>query len=75
MTFSALIFDMDGLLVDSEPVWHEVEIDLIESFGYVYADEVRDMGIGMRVDEFAAILQRYYPRVRRVSRSHRSSDY
>ena len=75
MTFSALIFDMDGLLVDSEPVWHEVEIDLIESFGYLYADKVRDMGIGMRVDEFAAILQRYYPARRRISRSHRSSDY
>ena len=63
MTFSALVFDMEGLLGDSEPVWHEVEIDLIESFGYLYADKVRDMGIGMRVDEFAAILQRYYPRV------------
>lgn len=63
MTFSALIFDMDGLLVDSEPVWHEVEMDLIESFGYAYSDEVRSMGIGMRVDEFAAILQRHYPKL------------
>lgn len=63
MTFSALIFDMDGLLVDSEPVWHEVEVDLIESFGYAYSDEVRSMGIGMRVDEFAAILQRHYPKL------------
>ena len=63
MTFSAIIFDMDGLLVDSEPVWHEVEVDLIESFGYVYSDEVRSMGIGMRVDEFAAILQQHYPKL------------
>lgn len=63
MTFSALIFDMDGLLVDSEPVWHEVEVDLIESFGYSYSDEVRNIGIGMRVDEFAAILQQHYPKL------------
>ena len=63
MTFSAIIFDMDGLLVDSEPVWHEVEVDLIESHGYVYSDEVRNMGIGMRVDEFAAILQQHYPKL------------
>lgn len=63
MTFSAIIFDMDGLLVDSEPIWHEVEVDLIESHGYVYSDEVRNMGIGMRVDEFAAILQRHYPKL------------
>ena len=63
MTFTALIFDMDGLLVDSEPVWHEVEIDLIESHGYRYSAEVRDLGIGMRVDEFAAILQQHYPKL------------
>jgi len=63
MAFSALIFDMDGLLVDSEPVWHEVEVDLIESYGYAYSDEVRNMGIGMRVDEFAAILQQHYPKL------------
>lgn len=63
MTFSALVFDMDGLLVDSEPVWHQVEIELIESHGYSYSAEVRDLGIGMRVDEFAAILQQHYPKL------------
>ena len=63
MKFSAIIFDMDGLLVDSEPVWHEVEVDLIESCGYAYSDEIRELGVGMRVDEFAAILQRHYPKL------------
>ena len=63
MEFKAIIFDMDGLLVDSEPVWHEVEIDLIKSCGYSYSKELRDTGVGMRVDEFAAILQRHYPKL------------
>ena len=63
MKFEAIIFDMDGLLIDSEPVWHEVEVDLIESLGYAYSDEIRAAGIGMRVDEFAAILQRHYPKL------------
>ncbi len=63
MTYSAIIFDMDGLLVDSEPVWHEVETALIEACGYSYSDEVRDMGIGMRVDEFAAILLKHFPKL------------
>ena len=63
MKFAALIFDMDGLLVDSEPVWHEVETEMIESCGYTYTDEVRELTIGVRVDEFAAIIHRHYPKV------------
>ena len=63
MDCQAIIFDMDGLLVDSEPVWHEVEVELIESCGYTYLDEIRDVSIGMRVDEFAAILQQHYPKL------------
>ena len=63
MVFKAIIFDMDGLLVDSEPVWHQIETELIETHGYEYSPEVRDTGIGMRIDEFAAILQRHYPKL------------
>ena len=63
MTFSAVIFDMDGLLVDSEPIWHEVERDLIEAQGYTYALDVRNSTIGLQVHEFAHIIYKHYPKV------------
>ncbi|MDE2853156.1 MAG: HAD family phosphatase [Chloroflexota bacterium] len=63
MDFKAIIFDMDGLLVDSEPLWYEAEKDMIESCGYTYTEEVREQTIGVRVDEFAEIIYRNYPKV------------
>jgi sugar-phosphatase len=33
VTIGAAIFDMDGLLVDSEPIWHEVEIEVFGRHG------------------------------------------
>lgn len=63
MKFKAILFDMDGLLVDSEPVWFEAEKEMIEAAGYCYADEVREQTIGVRSDEFAEIIYRNYPRV------------
>ena len=33
MSIEAAIFDMDGLLVDSEPIWHEVEIEVFGRHG------------------------------------------
>ncbi len=63
MRFDALIFDMDGLLVDSEPLWHEAEIEMIEGAGYVYTVDVREQTIGVRVDEFARIIHHHYPKV------------
>jgi HAD superfamily hydrolase (TIGR01509 family) len=63
MTYSAIIFDMDGLLVDSEPLWYDVEVQMIESQGYTYADEIRDSMVGLRVDEFSEIIFKHYPKV------------
>jgi HAD superfamily hydrolase (TIGR01509 family) len=56
----AVIFDMDGLLVDSETVWHIAETAMIESWGHTYTDEVRANIIGMRIDEFMVFLRDYY---------------
>ncbi len=58
--FDAIIFDMDGLLVDSETVWHTAETELIESRGHVYTVEAREQIIGMRIDEFLSRLHDIY---------------
>ena len=41
-SFQAIIFDMDGLLVDSESVWEKVETSMIEARGATYLQEIRD---------------------------------
>lgn len=58
--FKALIFDMDGLLVDSEVIWHIAEEEMFTTRGHVYTEEVRAPIIGLRVDEFLAYLRDYY---------------
>ena len=50
--FKAVIFDMDGLLVDSERVWHIAEEEMFTGRGLAYTDEVREQIIGLRLDEF-----------------------
>jgi beta-phosphoglucomutase-like phosphatase (HAD superfamily) len=41
----AAIFDMDGLLIDSEPLWDQAELEVIESLGVDISrrDELPDM--------------------------------
>jgi HAD superfamily hydrolase (TIGR01509 family) len=56
----AVIFDMDGLLVDSETVWFVAESALIEARGHKYTEEVREQIIGMRMDEFMTKLHAVY---------------
>ncbi len=60
MKFDAIIFDMDGLLVDSEIVWYKAEDELITDRGFVYSEEVRDSIVGMRIDQFLAKLKEIY---------------
>jgi HAD superfamily hydrolase (TIGR01509 family) len=47
---AAVLFDMDGVLVDSEPVWYDVESALVERLGGVWAKHHQARCIGGTVD-------------------------
>ncbi|MBI5666437.1 MAG: HAD family phosphatase [Chloroflexi bacterium] len=49
----AIIFDMDGLLVDSEILWADAESRLLAARGKGYNEMTpRDEFVGLRIDEF-----------------------
>jgi HAD superfamily hydrolase (TIGR01509 family) len=58
VTIDAAIFDMDGLLVDSEPIWHDVEIDIFGRHGVPLTVqrclETKGMFLGEAVDHWYA---------------------
>lgn len=47
----AVIFDLDGLLIDSEPFWAAAEVDVFRSLGVDFALEECVRTRGMRIDE------------------------
>jgi HAD superfamily hydrolase (TIGR01509 family) len=56
----AIVFDMDGLLVNSEPVWMVIEHAIITERGHVYRPEVTERYIGVRLLEFWRGLKAEY---------------
>ncbi|MGD0343206.1 MAG: HAD family phosphatase [Bacteroidales bacterium] len=40
MNFKAVIFDLDGLLIDTEPVWAKADIELLGKRGYVPTEQL-----------------------------------
>lgn len=50
MTARAVLFDMDGILVDSEPVWYEIEGGLVERLGGTWGRHHQARCIGGTVD-------------------------
>ncbi|GAB3316355.1 hexitol phosphatase HxpB [Larkinella ripae] len=53
----AAIFDMDGLLVDSEPFWREVEIEVFRTVGLEMDDEMCKRTTGLPTD---AVVRYWY---------------
>jgi sugar-phosphatase len=47
----AVIFDMDGLLIDSEPLWEEAEIKTFREVGVPLTKKKSIETMGLRVDE------------------------
>jgi len=50
----AVIFDMDGLLVDSEPLWVRAEIEVFGTVGLVLAEADCALTKGLRTDDVIA---------------------
>jgi sugar-phosphatase len=53
----AVIFDMDGILIDSEPFWQEAEIRVFGRLGLRLTSEMCMQTMGIRVDE---VVQYWY---------------
>lgn len=53
---SHVIFDMDGLLLDTEPIYDTVLSEIIESYGKVFADDLKLKIMGRTDQMFAKII-------------------
>jgi HAD superfamily hydrolase (TIGR01509 family) len=52
----AVIFDLDGVLIDSEPVWEQVRRQVVAEHGGHWADDAQQRLMGMSTAEWARYL-------------------
>jgi len=52
----AVVFDMDGVLVDSEPVWEEVRREFVATRGGRWLPDTQDKLMGMSTAEWSGYL-------------------
>lgn len=51
---TAVIFDLDGLLIDSEPLWQQAEIEIFATVGLHLTRQDCQQTMGFRIDEAVA---------------------
>ncbi|HMO34143.1 MAG TPA: hexitol phosphatase HxpB [Lacibacter sp.] len=52
MNYQAVLFDMDGLLIDSEPLWREAGQETLARWGPVLTPEQYHSSTGLRTEEW-----------------------
>lgn len=52
----AVVFDMDGVLIDSEPIWEQVRREVVAEYGGNWLPEAQTALMGMSTPEWAAYL-------------------
>ena len=61
MKFKAVIFDLDGTLIDSEPLWQQAEIAVFGSVGVTLTVEDCKKTIGVRLDQVVKFWYDQFP--------------
>ena len=61
MLNSALIFDMDGLLIDSEPLWCKAELEVFQDLGVPLELSMCSQTMGLRTDEVVSYWYARFP--------------
>jgi HAD superfamily hydrolase (TIGR01509 family) len=72
---TAVLFDMDGLLIDSEPLWTVAEIELAQSLGGTWSDEIKEAVIGTRLDVAVPRILDWYGRPSDPDDVARATDF
>jgi HAD superfamily hydrolase (TIGR01509 family) len=57
MTIEAVIFDMDGVLVDSEVYWAQSRVEFAEDRGKVWTDDDQRLAMGRSTVGWATVMQ------------------
>ena len=56
MRVRAVIFDLDGVLIDSEPSWRRATRELLQAHGRKFKPVIAEQHMGMRIRDIAAVL-------------------
>jgi sugar-phosphatase len=60
MQLNSVIFDIDGLLIDSEPLWNQAAEEVLRDYGVNLTEEQYKSTTGLRTKEFVQWWFRHY---------------
>lgn len=57
----AVIFDMDGTIIDSEPFWKEAEVEVFSSVGFKVSEKLSANTASMTTQEVTEFWYSFFP--------------
>jgi sugar-phosphatase len=68
LMIKALIFDMDGVIIDSEPFWRQAEVKIFNAYQIPVTEDMCRQVTGLRIDEVVGIW------LKKFNKEHLDSD-